>query len=183
MKMNKRILLFLGASLLALSLWLPTSSSLPVQAQGRVGARPPSFMLPFAPGGPSSRNFRMADYIGKNPVIILFWATWCVPCRQELPFYETLYKKHRSKGLKIVAISMDAANTISRVGPAARRLGVTFDVVTDLDTRVTSQINPRKAAPFSIWVDRSGRIVWEREGFAPAEMSAISTRVDQLVSR
>lgn len=153
----------------------------PEVARARVGGAPPAFSLPAAVGGPSSGLFRMSDFLGRNPIVILFWATWCVPCRQELPFYERLYQRHRASGLKVVAISMDAANTVTRAGPDARRLGLTFPVVTDLDTRVTSQLNPRRSAPFSIWVNRQGRVVWEREGFAPSEAQTIEARVAELV--
>src|SRR5690606_1959510 len=115
--------------------------------------------------------------------VILFWATWCQPCVQELPFYESLYQRYRSQGLKIVAISMDSQATVMRAGPAARRLGVTYDVVTDVDTRVTTQLNTRRAAPFSIWIDRSGRIVRESEGFSPAEQNALAQGIADLVRR
>jgi peroxiredoxin len=151
-------------------------------ASARVGGQPPPFTLPAAVGGPTTGQFRMGELLGRHPVVILFWATWCVPCQQELPFYEALYQQHRAAGLRIVGISMDNASTVTRVGPAARRLGVTFDVVTDLDTRVTSQLNPRRSAPFSIWVNRDGRITWEREGFAPAEQQTISDGIAQLVA-
>jgi len=151
------------------------------RALARVGGTPPAFTLPAATGGPSTTSFRMGDHLGQHPVVILFWATWCVPCRTELPFYQTLYERHHAAGLEIVAISMDGASSVSRAGPAARRLGVSFDVVTDLDTRITSQLNPRRAAPFSIWVNREGRITWEREGFAPSEQSTIEAGIAELV--
>jgi thiol-disulfide isomerase/thioredoxin len=154
----------------------------PALAAARVGGTPPSFSLPAATGGPSTGTFRMAEHLSAHhPVVILFWATWCVPCRTELPFYQGLYERHHAAGLEVVAISMDGASTISRVGPAARRLGVTYDVVTDLDTRITSQLNPRRAAPFSVWVSREGRISWEREGFAPSEQSVIESGIAELV--
>lgn len=153
----------------------------PSLAEARVGGRPPPFRLPAATGGPTTGDFRMSDHLGEDPVVILFWATWCQPCQQELPFYQSLYERYRGDGLKIVAISMDSQATLMRAGPAARRLGLTYDVVTDVDTRVTSQLNPRRAAPFSVWVDRHGRIVREREGFSPAEQNAIAEGVARLV--
>lgn len=154
----------------------------PSIASARIGGRPPPFSLPPAVGGPTSQPFRMQQHLGRNPVVILFWATWCAPCQQELPFYQSLYERYRSQGLEIVAISMDSQATVMRAGPAARRLGVTFPVVTDVDTRVTTQLNPRRAAPFSIWIDRSGRIARESEGFSPAEANALATGVAQLVA-
>jgi len=167
---------------LGLALAIPTGApGGPTAAEARVGGRPPAFTLPAATGGPSRRPFRMADHLGHDPIVILFWATWCQPCQQELPFYQSLYQRYRGRGLKVVAISMDSQATVTRVGPAARRLGITFDVVTDVDTRVTTQINPRRGAPFSIWIDRSGRIVREREGFSPAEQNAIAEGVAGLV--
>jgi peroxiredoxin len=156
----------------------------PSLAEARVGGRPPAFILPAAISGPSRGRFSMRDALrAHQPVVILFWATWCQPCQQELPFYQSMYERYREQGLRVVAISMDSQSTLSRVGPAARRLGLTFDVVTDVDSRVTTQLNPRRGAPFSIYVGRDGRIVRESEGFAPAETRALSQAVAQLVAR
>jgi len=169
-------------SALAVGLAVPAGApGGPEMAEARVGGRPPPFALPAATGGPTSQAFRMAQHSGTSPVVILFWATWCQPCQQELPFYESLYQRYRARGLKVVAISMDSQGTVMRAGPAARRLGITFDVVTDLDTRVTTQLNPRRSAPFSIWIDRQGRIVREQEGFSPAEQNAIAEGIATLV--
>lgn len=149
----------------------------------RVGGQPPPFTLPAATGGPTTGQFRMGEHLSAHhPVAILFWATWCVPCTQELPFYQTLYERYRAQDFRVVAISMDASSTVTRVGPAARRLGITYDVVTDLDTRITSQLNPRRSAPFSIWVNREGRITWEREGFSPAESDVVTNGIRDLVA-
>jgi peroxiredoxin len=100
-----------------------------------------------------------------------------------MPVYQALYQQHRAAGLMVVAISMDNSSTIAQAGPAARRLGVRFPVVSDMDTRVTAQMNPRRAAPFSVWVDRRGRIVREHEGFTMAERDEINRGVAALVGR
>ncbi|HJL18748.1 MAG TPA: TlpA disulfide reductase family protein [Sandaracinaceae bacterium LLY-WYZ-13_1] len=179
---TRSIMLVLGAvAALVLALALPRAVGGPSPAEARVGGRPPPFTLPAATGGPSSGRFRMSEHLGERPVVILFWATWCQPCQQELPFYQAMYERYRDDGLRIVAISMDSQATVMRAGPAARRLGVEFDVVTDLDTRVTTQLNPRRAAPFSIWVDRNGRITRESEGFSPAEQGALARGLAELV--
>ncbi len=150
-------------------------------ALARVGGRPQAFELPAVPGGPSSRRFDLSDFLGEKPVVILFWATWCAPCRQELPLYNALWERFHEDGLEVVAISMDSANTLPNAGPMARRLGIGFDVVSDLDTAVTTRLNPRRAAPFSVWIGKNGRIVREREGFSLAERREIVRGIARLV--
>ena len=156
---------------------------LPSLAEARVGARPPEFSLPAIPGGPTSGEFDLGDSLGNHPVAIVFWATWCDPCKQQLPLYQQLYERYRERGLKVVAISMDGPETISQAAPVVRRLGLTFPVLSDLDTAVTSRLNPRRGAPFTIWIDRSGRIVHEQEGFTLAERDRIARGVSALVRR
>jgi peroxiredoxin len=176
----KRISLVITVLALALT---SLAALVPAYSAARVGAAPPSFTLPAVVGGPTRGRFRMDDHLGRNPIVILFWGTWCAPCRQEIPFYQSLYVRHRATGLQVVGIAMDDTSTITQVGPAARRLGVTFPILSDLDTRVSSQMNPRRAAPFSVWVNRAGRIVREREGFSLAERDALTREMAQLVAR
>lgn len=165
------------SSLVALALALAASV-----AEAKVGAKPPGFRLPTVVGGPTTGQWKLDDHLEKRPIVILFWATWCGPCRQELPFYQELYEKHGKDKLAIVAISMDDTSSITQAGPAARRLGVKYPVVSDLDTRVTGQLNPRRSAPFSVWIGKDGRIVWEREGFALAEREALEKGIAELVA-
>jgi len=177
--MKRTSLAVLVCALVAASL----AGLVPAPSAARVGARPPSFTLPAVVGGPTRGRFRIDEHLGRNPIVVLFWATWCAPCRQEMPFYQSLLERHRATGLQVVAVSMDDTSTITQAGPAARRLGVNFPVLSDLDTRVSSQMNPRRAAPFSVWINRQGRIVWEREGFALAERDTIARGIADLVKR
>lgn len=175
MKRTPLVITTLALALTSLAALVPAYSA------ARVGARAPSFSLPAVVGGPTRGRFKMEDHLGHDPIVVLFWATWCAPCRQEIPIYQALYARHHAAGLQVVAVAMDDTSTITQVGPAARRLGVRFPVVSDLDTRVSSQMNPRRAAPFSVWVNRQGRIVAEREGFSLSERGAIESGVANLV--
>jgi peroxiredoxin len=115
-------------------------------------------------------------------VVLLFWATWCQPCQNELPVYQQLFQRYGQDRLMVVGIAMDNPDSISEVGPTARSLGLSFPIVTDLETQVVSMYNPRRAAPFSVWIDRTGTIVREREGFALSERGGIEQGVARLVA-
>ncbi len=151
-------------------------------ALGAVGTRAPEFTLPAAPGGPSRGRFRLADHIGHRPIVMLFWATYCQPCQVELPVYQALFARYGAGQLMVVGISMDNPDSLSEVGPTARSLGLTYPVVTDLETQVVAMYNPRRSAPFSVWIDRTGTIVREREGFALSERATIEAGIARLVA-
>jgi len=166
---------FCASTLLTVALWMTAQ---PVLAA--VGTEAPEFTLPCAPGGPTRGRFRLADHLRRKPVVVLFWATWCQPCMQELPVYQALAQRYGNR-LQVVAISMDGPDTVSEAGATARRLGITFPVVTDLETQVVSVYNPRRAAPFSVWIDRTGTITREREGFSMSEQAQIESGIAELV--
>lgn len=172
--MNRRT--FASLVLLAPSILLTAPPS-----YGAVGSEAPEFALPGAPGGAFAGRFRLADHLRRRPVVVLFWATWCQPCLQELPVYQALYQRYGGR-LMVVGISMDGPDTVSEVGARARQLGITFPIVTDLQTEVVAVYNTRRAAPFSVWIDREGIIAREREGFSMSEQPAIQAGIANLVA-
>src|SRR5438874_1268118 len=72
------------------------------QPAARLGGQAPDFTLQSVGGGP----IRLADLKGK-PVFINFWATWCEPCREEMPAMQAVYEQYRDRGLIILAIDME----------------------------------------------------------------------------
>ena len=143
--------------------------------------RAPEFTLTAASSGPTRGRFRLSDHLGQRPVVVLFWATWCAPCTQELAFYQTIYQRY-SDQLAIVGVAEDESDSASAVGPTARQLGITFPVVTDTETQVVSMYNPRRDVPFSVWIDRSGAIVRTRQSFSLSERELIEQGIARLVA-
>ena len=112
----------------------------------------PDFTVPGLGGSP----LRLRDF--KGQVIVLnFWATWCVPCREEMPAMERLYGRFRAKGFTILALSIDARGE-EVVGPFVKSFGLTFPV--GLDPKMTVAGEYRMTGlPTSILIDRGGAIV------------------------
>lgn len=127
----------------------------------------------------SGKYLRLSDY-NRQVVLISFWATWCKPCIFELRHLQGLYQKYKSRGLVVLAISMDGPESQANVKPMVQRYGFTFPVAIDRDTRVVKLYNPKHAAPFSVLVSR-GRVVRYRESFQLSDLPAIEKDIqDQL---
>jgi thiol-disulfide isomerase/thioredoxin len=93
-----------------------------------VGAEAPDFKALTLDEKPREKT--LADYRG-NVLMINIWATWCGPCRVEMPSIEQLHRSYASKGLKIVAVSVDDPGTDEAIREFVKEFGLTFEVLHD----------------------------------------------------
>ena len=128
----------------------------------------------------AGNTFRLSDHLG-NVVLLDFWATYCEPCKAEFPHLGTMYRVERSKGLLVVGIAMDGPETAADVPAFVRRFRVEFPVVTDDDSRIASLYNPKRSMPLSVLIDKGGRIVAVREGYAPGDEKLVEADVDRAL--
>ena len=106
---------------------------------------------------------KLSDFRRKT-VLLNFWATWCGPCRAEMPWLVELYAKYKDAGLEIVGISMDQ-NAVHRprVVPYVREKNVTYTILYGND-RVTAIYDGVPLLPTSFFIGTDGKIVGEFEG-------------------
>lgn len=126
-----------------------------------IGRPAPDFTLSTLTG----QAVRLARYQGRKAVIINFWATWCVPCREEMPTLERLYQQRKSV-LEVLGISLDAggaANT-ARVRLFVRELSLSFPILLDPEFAVARQYRIR-GIPSSFIVDRTGVVRYREVGY------------------
>ena len=115
------------------------------------------------------KTIKLSEHLGKNVVLLNFCATWCEPCVAEFPHLRRMYEANKAKGFVILAISMDGPETVANVPAFARRNQLNFPMVTDEDSRIASLYNPKKSAPLSVLIDKSGKILTIREGYNPGD--------------
>jgi peroxiredoxin len=116
-----------------------------------IGKSAPDFTLRSAEG----QEVRLSDYRGKKAVILAFWASWCGPCRMEMPSLESFYKKNRQKNVVLLAVSIDQNPEAAR--EYAREHNLPFPVLIDQDSK-TAESYDVEGIPSVFVVDPQGQV-------------------------
>jgi len=106
-----------------------------------------------------------------------FFATWCVPCRVEIPYIERLHRTYAERGLKVVLVSEDAPSTAANVPSFLARFDVTANWVLDNESELLSRYNQAASVPFTAVVDATGAVVYAHAGYEPGDEQLIERAV------
>jgi peroxiredoxin len=159
MKAYRGWMMLVAASLLVLGVLLVIvqvrGSKAAPEIRPEVGYLAPDFSLPSLGG----QTVRLSDLRGKA-VLLNFWATWCAPCRLEMPTMDKAYQEYKSRGLEILAVSLDAGSN-SVVKHFMQELKLDFPVLLDPDMEVL-RLYRMVGIPASFLIDKQG-IVRHRE--------------------
>lgn len=150
----RRVLLS-AAALLA----LPVLALASVQTAVQVGTPAPDFALKSAAGP----NLRLSEHRGQV-VMINFWATWCGPCRQEMPKLEEIFSRYERAGFTLLGVNIDEDS--ARALRLAADLGVSFPLLLDNEQSV-SRLYDVQAMPMTVLVDRGGKVRSVHFGYRP----------------
>jgi len=166
------ILIVLGVGLLIIG-WMAVSASMNT-ATGRVGSAPD-----FTATTLTGETVRLSDYRGQI-VMLNFWATWCPPCRAEMPELEAVWRQYKDTGLVLLGVDQaESANVVAQFARGA--LGVTFPILLDTNLAVRDQYAVR-ALPTTVFIDAAGRIQDVKVG-GPLDKAAIIDGVNKIVTR
>lgn len=140
-----------------LALTVLAASSL--ASSGLAGKPAPDFALKSSTG----ENLRLSEYRG-DVVMINFWATWCGPCRQEMPLLDELHSRYERVGFNLLGVNID--DDSNRAMNMIRELGVNFPVLFDAQKEV-SRLYDVDAMPVTVLVDRVGNVRYVHQGYKP----------------
>jgi thiol-disulfide isomerase/thioredoxin len=126
-------------------------SDAPAALRGKVA---PAFTLVTLDG----KKVSLADYKGR-PVLINFWATWCVPCKLEMPWFEEFRTKYAGQGFEILGIAQDDAGK-DEIAKSVKKVGVTYPILlTDGKDTVANKYGGVDVLPMSFYVNAQGIVV------------------------
>ncbi len=144
------------------------NESKPAGSRGKA----PDFALKDADG----RTVHLSDYRGKV-VVLDFWATWCGPCKVEVPWFTEFEQKNKGKGFAVLGVAMDDEGWAA-VKPFVKELNVNYRVVLG-DDKTAEQYGGIEALPTTYLIDREGRIAATHIGLTPRK--EFENAIEQLL--
>jgi peroxiredoxin len=137
------------------------------------GSAAPDFTLK----GTNGQNVRLKEQRGQV-VLVNFWATWCAPCRQELPALDKLQTQYGKTGLRLLAVSVDEDG--GKADAMARQLGLKLTVLHDRDKLVAKRYDV-DAMPATVIVDRKGQVRFVHRGYRAGYEKTYEQQIRELL--
>jgi thiol-disulfide isomerase/thioredoxin len=122
------------------------------------GKMAPAFTLTDLDG----KKVSLSDYKGR-PVLVNFWATWCGPCKVEMPWFEEFHKQYAAQGFEILGLTDDVDAGKDTITKVAHKIGVSYPILLT-DGKVQTAYGGLDVLPMSFYVDRNGVVVEETAG-------------------
>lgn len=125
----------------------------------------------------SGQNVKLSEFRGQV-VLINFWASWCGPCRQEMPHLDAIHKKYQPLGFTVFGVNVEQDREMA--DKILRDIPVSFPILFDDDNTV-SKLYDVDAMPVTVLVDRSGEIRYMHKGYKPGYEEEYEKQVRALV--
>lgn len=156
-------------------------SRVPIDSMAQAGPPPnpregfsaPDFTLDLLGGG----TVALSDLRGK-PVVLNVWATWCPPCREEMPAIEKVYRSYKELGLVVIGLNLTSQDSEQAVSDFVQELGLTFPIALDRDGSVGDRYRP-PGLPTTYFIDDQGVIQSVVVG-GPMSETLIQSKVEAL---
>lgn len=171
-----RYLIFLLLGLL----WIYVSQAPPGSTtSGRIPAPQTGFLAPdFELSDASGNPMRLSDLNGK-PVLLNIWASWCTPCRAEMPAMQRVYETYASQGFIILAVNATNQDQLTNAVNFAAEMGLSFPILFDHQGQI-SKLYQVQALPTSFFIDAQG-VIQEVVVGGPMSEALLEIRVKQLL--
>jgi peroxiredoxin len=126
-------------------------------------------------------SVKLSELLQKGPVFLQFWATWCVPCKEEMKVLNELYGKYKDSGFVYVAVSIDDQKTSAKVKPFIESKGYKFTTLYDTDKNVFTNYGGQDP-PFSVFLDRKGNVFKSYSGYIQGDDAKLESDIKSALA-
>lgn len=123
----------------------------------------------------------LAELTKEGPLMIDFWATWCVPCKKVMKYLDEYHIEFKDQGFKVLMMNTDSPRSIGKVKSYLKSQNHQFLVGLDPNKVISKKLNGL-VMPTLILVDKGGEIKWRHQGYLPGEEIEIKKQISQLIN-
>lgn len=179
MQQNQRIILYIliliaGASWTVLSIDNTRTSAAGITSAPQAGFIAPDFTLNSLAG----ETYTLSKFQGQA-ILVNLWATWCPPCRAEMPAIEKMYQEYKDQGFIVLSVDMTYQDDPSAVSPFAKEYGLNFPILLE-ETGDMASAYQLRSLPSSFFVDREG-VISEVVIGGPMSEALLRARIEQIL--
>ena len=132
----------------------------------------------FKLNGRGGKTIDLTQFKGQV-VMINFWATWCGPCRQEMPLLEDIHKKYKAMGFTMLGVNVEPDSAAAEAW-LTKQKPVTFPIAFDTDSKV-SKLYKVAGMPSTVFVDRKGNVRVMHKGYKPGDENFYLTQIRSML--
>ena len=180
---------------LALTLAMVTGLATTINMAGAESNTTPSFTLKDTSNKPYTVTVKDGklkagpgdELKDKNALLVSFWATWCGPCKLEMPHVNELHKKYNAQGFEGISVSIDDSRAYSQARAYVKgrkdQDGKPYQFVAlfDKESKVVAMFNPSKTLPYTVIIDGSGKIRNIHTGYNPGDEKKLEEEIKAIL--
>ncbi len=179
MQQNQRRILYSMFLLLGLAWIFVSADRSGISTSGEIPAPQQGFLAPdFELKRPGGESIRLSNMRGQA-VLVNLWATWCPPCRAEMPTIEKVYNDYKDQGFTVLSVNMTYQDDTLSVEPFVKKEGLTYPILLDEGGAVARSYQLR-SLPSSYFIDRTG-IIREVVIGGPMAEALLRTRIEKIL--
>ncbi len=171
---------FSATALLLGTAWIWLTAALWSPAEGTISAPQQGFLAPdFTLQTLDGETITLSELRGQA-VLVNLWASWCVPCRAEMPAMQRVYDEYKGQGFVVLAVNVTSQDSASAAAAFVRQYGLNFPILLDVEGSV-SRAYEQRAFPTSFFIGRDG-VIREVVIGGPMAEALLRTRVESLLA-
>lgn len=134
---------------------------------------------PFRLESVSGEFFELDSLVSGGPVVLNFWASWCKPCKEELPEFARLSEEYKDKGLKVILVTIDKPSQVQKARNFLKTKGIELELLKDCSMSAYKSFGGSGSVPYTFIVDKDRNIVFRKKG--QISYKEISDEVSKLL--